>query len=131
MAEKIEDLKLWQRAMELWEAINAILNRPGLKEDYRLRSQLSDAADSVLSNLAEGFEQPTDRAFARYVYDAKTSNAEVRTRLLLVHKRGYITLAEWDDRRKLSEEVARIATGLIKYLRKSDRKNRGLGARAL
>jgi four helix bundle protein len=49
--------------------------------DQRLRDQIRDASDSMLSNIAEGFEQPTDRAFARYLYISKGSTAELRTRL--------------------------------------------------
>ncbi len=89
--------------------------------------QVKDAADSILSNIAEGFEQPTDRAFAKYLFTSKASTAEVRKRLLLACHRGYITKDEYRSRDELGDEVARMTTGLIKYLVKSDRKDRGLG----
>src|SRR5574342_837622 len=79
-AKCVEDLQVWQRAMDFWRAINAILDRPGLLRDRPLRDQLSDASDSIVSNIAEGFEQPSDRAFAKYLYTAKASTAETRTR---------------------------------------------------
>ena len=86
-----------------------------------------DATDSILSNIAEGFEQPTDRAFAKYLYTSKASTAEVRKRLLMACHRGYITEEEFASCNDLGDEVARMTTGLIKYLVKSDRKDRGLG----
>jgi four helix bundle protein len=92
-----------------------------------LRDQVKDAADSILSNIAEGFEQPTDRAFARYLFISKASTAEVRKRLLMANHRGYITTEEFESRNELGDVVARMTTGLIKYLVKSDRKDRGLG----
>jgi hypothetical protein len=82
---------------------------------------------TLLSNIAEGFEQPTDRAFAKYLYTAKASTAEVRKRLLMACHRGYITSEEFASRNELGDEVARMMTGLIKYLVSSDRKDRGLG----
>jgi four helix bundle protein len=109
-------------------AVNAIINRSGFQRDRRLREQVKDAADSILSNIAEGFEQPTDRAFARYLFTSKASTAEVRKRLLLASHRGYITEEEFTSRNELGDEVARMTTGLIKYLVKSDRKDRGLGS---
>ena len=128
MAQRVEDLKVWQRAHEFWVAVNAIINRSGFQRDRRLREQVKDAADSILSNIAEGFEQPTDRAFARYLFTSKASTAEVRKRLLLASHRSYITEEEFTSRNELGDEVARMTTGLIKYLVKSDRKDRGLGS---
>ena len=127
MAHRVEDLKVWQRAQEFWVAVNAIIDRSGFQRDRQLRDQVKDAADSILSNIAEGFEQPTDRAFVRYLFISKASTAEVRKRLLMACQRGYITSEEFASRNELGDEVARMTTGLIKYLVKSDRKDRGLG----
>jgi four helix bundle protein len=127
MAQRVEDLKVWQRAREFCVAVNAIIGRPGFQRDRRLREQLSDAADSVIANIAEGFTQPTDRAFARYLFISKASNAEARTRLLLACDKGYITSDEFAACNEIADEVARMTTGLIKYLVTSDRRDRGLG----
>jgi four helix bundle protein len=127
MAQTVEDLKVWQRAQEFWVAVNALLNRSGFQRDRRLREQVKDAADSILSNIAEGFEQPTDRAFAKYLFTSKASTAEVRKRMLMACHHGYISKDEYAACNELGDEVARMTTGLIKYLIKSDRKDRGLG----
>ena len=125
MAKTVQELKVWQRAHELCLAVDAILGRPVFDDNRRLKQQLEDAADSVLSNIAEGFEQPTDRAFVRYLYIAKASAAEVRTRLKRACDRRFITETEFADRDALGDEVARLAHGLIKYLKRSNRTNRG------
>ncbi len=127
-AQRVEDLKLWQRAMEFWRAISAIIDRPGLLANRRLRDQLMDAADSVVSNIAEGFTQPTDRAFANYLYMSKSSAAEARARLTLALERQHISQDEFANCNSLADEVARMTTGLIKYLTKSNRRGRGLGS---
>jgi four helix bundle protein len=129
MAQRVEDLKVWQRAREFCVAINAIIDRAGFQRDRRLRDQLMDAVDSVIANISEGFAQPNDRAFARYLFISKASNAEARTRLLVACDRGYLTAEEFASRSAISDEVARMITGLIKYLLKSDRRDRGLGPR--
>ena len=76
----LEELLVYQKAMTMWDAVNAILQTPRLQQDLRLHAQLRDASDSVLSNISEGFEQPTDKAFAHYLFTSKASAAEVRTR---------------------------------------------------
>jgi four helix bundle protein len=112
MAQRVEDLKVWQRAHEFWVAVNAIINRSGFQRDRRLRDQVKGAADSILSNMAEGFEQPTDRGFAKYLYTSKASTAEVRARLLLASYRGYLTKEEFETRNELGDEVARMTPDL-------------------
>ena len=127
MAQAVENLKVWQRAQEFWVAVNALVDRSGFQRNRRLREQVKDAVDSVISNIAEGFEQPTGRAFAKYLFTSKASTAEVRKRMLMACHHGYITQDEYAACNDLGDEVARMTTGLIKYLIKSDRKDRGLG----
>ena len=127
MAQRVEELKIWQRAQQFAVAVTAILGRPGFLRDGRLRDQIRDATDSILSNIAEGFAQPTDRAFAKYLFTAKASAAEARTRLQIARNRDYMTDDQLKTCTDLGDEVARMMTGLIKYLLRSDRKTRGLG----
>ncbi len=115
--------------MEFWRAVNAILDRSGLLRDGRLRGQLSDATDSIVSNIAEGFAQSSDKGFARYLVTSKASTAEARARLLLASERHYITRAEFKSLNEIGNEIARMLTGFIKYLHKSNRRDRGLGLR--
>jgi four helix bundle protein len=127
MAKSVEELQTWQRAVQLDVAVSAIIEQPGFQKDRRLKEQILDAVDSLVSTSAEGFEQPTDRAFAKYLYTSKASNGETRTRWLLARNRRYITAAEFDTCNRLSDELARMLSGFIKYLIRSDRRDRGLG----
>ena len=127
MAQRVEELQVWQRANEFGVAVNAIIGKPGFQRDRRLREQILDASDSILSNISEGFEQPSDRGFVKYLYTSKASNAEARTRLLIACNRRYISADEFRACDQLSDEVGRMLTGLIKYLAKSDRRNRRRG----
>lgn len=128
MAKSVEELKVWQRSNELNVAVTAIIGNAGFRRDRRLKDQIVDAADSIVSNIAEGFEQPTDRAFARYLYISKASNGEVRARLHIARNRRDIDDHEFQPCYRLSVEVGKMLTEFIKYLTKSDRRNRGLGS---
>lgn len=126
-ATSVEELQVFQRAEQLCDLVEPLLERPGFRRDTRLRDQIRDALDSIVSNIAEGFEQPTDRAFAKFLFIAKGSNAEVRRRLRSGLRRRHIEQDQLAQADALADEVARMLTGLIKYLAKSDRKDRGLG----
>ena len=129
--EKVEDLELWERADEFWVGVDEHpASWPCIRRHRKLHEQLSDAADSILSNIAEGFEQPTDRAFAKYLYTAKASTAESGPASNWVV--AGVTFRRRNSPRTmtLGDEIARIANGLIKYLLASDRRDRALGRKA-
>jgi four helix bundle protein len=127
MATKLEDLRVWTKGLEFWEAVNAILDGSALCKDRDLLQQIRDAIDSVISNIAEGFEQPTDRSFAPYLYRSKASAAEVKARLFIAWRRGYIDKVTHDHCVDLSDQICRMLTAFIQYLQKTDRKRRGAG----
>ncbi len=125
MAKKVDELPVYQRARQLWVAVNAILDRSGFGKDRKLREQIGDANDSVPSNISEGFQQPTDKAFVRYLFDAKASAAEVLERLDQARRKRYISADECAAATALGEEVGRMLGGFIKYLSRCDWKDRG------
>ena len=125
MAHKVEELPVYQAAQKLWCAVHAILQRAALCRDRRLHDQISDANDSITSNISEGFEQPSDSALSSYLYHSKGSLAEVQTRLGTARQKNYITQEELDHCLNLAETVGRQLGGFIKYLAESDFKDRG------
>lgn len=125
MAKKLEELPVYSKALEFCDAINEILERPGLRKDCGLRNQISSAADSITSNMHEGFEQGTDRAFANYLFISKGSLGEVLGRLRTARRRRYITDAELEGRLQLGDELGKMLGGFIRYLHKSDFRDRG------
>jgi len=125
MAKCVEELLVYQKALEAADAISAILNCEGFAKDYRLRNQLSASSERVASLISEGFHQKTDRHFAAYLYMSKGSASETRTQLRVATGRGYLVEA---DSRCLDQkylEIGRMLTGLIHHLEIEDRRNRG------
>lgn len=125
--EKIEDFEVWKKAEAFSNAVIAILSRPAFAKNFKLLEQLNSAVDSILANMSEGFEQPTDRAFAKYLYTSKGSTAETCTRLGRAFRRGCVTEAELRTCQRQGSEVARMLTGLIKHLMKTPDRKRGIG----
>jgi len=125
MAKRIEDLPIHSRVEEFWNAINAILDLPAVRRDSDLHDEISRANESIGSNMVEGFEQGTDRAFAKYLTYSKGSVAEILKRLRKAYYRRYITRQELDARVSQGEELEKMLGGFIKYLEQSDWKDRG------
>ena len=125
--EKVEDMELWPRAKEFWRRVDDLLRRPPFQNDRDISSQLRRAADSIVSNIEEGFEQSTDKMFAQYLYVSKGSNAEAIGRLKRAREKNYISAAELRSFSEISSEIGRMTVGMIKHLAKSNRKNRRIG----
>jgi four helix bundle protein len=91
MANKLEELPIYHKAEAFWSAVNAILESPRLRKDRRLYEQIAEANNSITSNMVEGFEQGTDRAFANFLTHSKASLAEVLKRLKQAYFKKHIS----------------------------------------
>ena len=125
MAHKIEELPIYDKAVAFWAAVNEILESSRLRRNRKLHEQISDANDSITSNMVEGFEQSTDRAFANFLTISKGSLAEVLIRLKQAYFKKYITEEQLKPQLKDGEELGKMLGGFIKYLRRSDWNDRG------
>ena len=125
MANKIEELPIYHKAVAFWTAVNAILESPRLRRDRRLHEQISNANDSITSNMVEGFEQGTDRGFANFLVHSKASLAEVLTRLNQAYFKKFISEEQLKPLLMNGEELGKMLGGFIKYLRRSDWNDRG------
>jgi four helix bundle protein len=79
----LDESLVYQKALDAANAVSAIITRPGLAKDFKLRDQLAGSSSRVPALIAEGFEQKTDRHFAHYLYIAKGSAKETKTHLVI------------------------------------------------
>ena len=100
-------------------------DRPAFRRNSKLRNQIVGANDSIGANLEEGFEQGTDRAFARYVTIAKGSLGETLGHLRRAYRKKCMTQGELQELIVLGEALGKMLGGFIKYLQRSDFKDRG------
>jgi four helix bundle protein len=125
MAKKVDEWPVYIKAVTFCDAISAILRDPGLRSDWKLRNQISDASDSITANIEEGFEQGTDRAFARYLTISKGSLAETLGHLRRARRKGYLAGNDLATPTTQGEALGRMLGGFIKYLHHCDWKDRG------
>ena len=70
---RFEDLDVWQNARKLVLMVYRLTQAEQFSKDFGLKDQIRRAAVSVVSNIAEGFESPTQKTFADYLGRAKAS----------------------------------------------------------
>lgn len=114
---RFEDLEAWKEARELVSQVYVMVKETAnLRRDYRFRDQLTAAAVSVMSNIAEGFSRRSSREFTQFLFIAKGSCAEVQSLLYVALDQQYLTVPEFRGLYAQAEAVAKITSGLITYL---------------
>ena len=111
-AQRFEELIAWQKARLLTAAVYLVTNQGAFSRDFKLCDQIRDAAVSVMSNIAEGFERNRPREFHQFLSIAKGSCGEVRSQLYVALDTGYLTREEFDTLYEQACEVSRIVNGL-------------------
>jgi four helix bundle protein len=124
-AKSLEDLQVFQSALEAAAAISAILNRSCFRKDPKLRDQFSETSSRIPSHISEGFGQKTDRHFAHFLYIARGSCNEMVAHLTVAKGRSYITDAEWKILRGRYVVIGKRLTRLVQHLRRENRCQRG------
>jgi four helix bundle protein len=89
--ESHRDLIVWQKAMDLAEAVYELTTHFPATERYRLVDQLTRAAASVPALVAEGHARSTAKDYAHFLSMARGSLAEIDTFLLLALRLGYVS----------------------------------------
>ena len=76
---KFEDLEIWQKAREICQYIELLIQTTSLKTNYSLKEQIDRSSGSVMDNIAEGFERNGNREFIQFLSIAKGSAGEVKS----------------------------------------------------
>jgi four helix bundle protein len=108
-------LIVWQRAIELFDLIWAIAFTEN-KIDFKLRSQLADAAQSVSANISEGYGRRSLNEYIQFLYYALGSMAETMTRTIGLKQTKQISEARLNDVDALHYEVENRLLRLIDKL---------------
>jgi four helix bundle protein len=110
------DLVAWQKGIDLCEMIYRASEEFPSREIYGLTSQIRRAAVSVPSNIAEGAGRITRGEFVQSVGHARGSLLEVETQLIVAQRLGYLNTEKTDELLEVTNEIGRIANGLIRSL---------------
>jgi four helix bundle protein len=106
-------LEVWQRGMDLFEMVFRLAQPVA---DFKLKSQFTDAAQSVSANVAEGYGRRTLPEYIQFLYIAKGSLAETLTRSGGLWRVHLISDADFEEFDKLHYEVENKLLSLISSL---------------
>lgn len=116
MPFKFENLRVWQRAMDLNEKIFLVSKNFPPDERYNLISQIRRAADSVALNIAEGSTSQSNAEFNRFLGYSLRSVVEVVCALFIAKRRNYIDAGQFEELYSFCEELSIMIQSLRKSL---------------
>ena len=117
--QRFEDIVAWQKARALTKDVYASMRIGAFAKDYGLKDQIQRASVSSMANISEGFERGGDREFAQFLSNSKGSCGEVKSHLYVALDQNYITSAGFDQLYGQADEVSRLISGFMTYLRDS------------
>lgn len=120
-ARTLEDLVIWQLAVQLRDRVVAVSDNASFDRDRRLRDQLRAAAGSIAANVAEGYGRFRPREFARFLRYANGSVFEVRSHLSDAHARRFLDDQTLAEIMLLCRRTSIAITRLNRYLERCER----------
>ena len=118
--ERFEDIEAWKKGRELRKLIYKCTRTGEFARDFALRDQIRRAAQSVTSNIAEGFERDGNKEFRQFLSNAKGSCGEVRDQLYTALDENYMTQKQFNELYDLTREISRLVASFMKYLQQSE-----------
>ncbi|MCX7638400.1 MAG: four helix bundle protein [Cyclobacteriaceae bacterium] len=115
MAFKFEQLKVWQRSVELSGEVFELTKKFPKEEVYVLSTQIQRASDSIALNIAEGSTGQSNKEFKRFLGIAIRSAIEVVCCFYLAKRRKLVTDHEFSY---FYNELSELIRGM-QALRKS------------
>ena len=120
--KRFEDLDCWSKSRKLTNEVYKVTGAGDFASDFALKNQIRKASISMLSNIAEGFERGGDKEFLNFLAIAKGSCGEVRAQLYVALDQEYLSQQAFDFLLDKVEEIGRMISGLMRYLRISELK---------
>lgn len=108
-----EDLFVWQKGIEFAKDIYLVTEKKGLKTDFGLKNQMRDAAVSIPTNIAEGFERRSRKEYLYFLNISKASAGEVRSLLYVAKEVGYL---EAEEHRVLRENAKFLSGSITNHM---------------
>jgi four helix bundle protein len=114
--ERYQDLKIWQRSINLVGQVYKITKAFPNDERFGLIPQIRRSAISIPSNIAEGFGRWGNKEYRHFLYISLGSCAELTTQLVISFNLGYISENERNELVNETDQISKMTTGLIKKI---------------
>ena len=128
--KRFEELECWQSGRRLKQVIYRFTRRPEFRSDFPLVSQIRRAAQSVTSNIAEGFERGGNRELIQFLSQSKGSVGEVKDQLYTALDENYISQDDFEKAYNLGEQTTRLIGGFMSYLQNTEKAGPKFAARS-
>ena len=115
--QSFRDLLVWQRSIQLATAIYRLTRDFPREELYGLTSQMTRAAVSIASNIAEGQGRLSTGEFQQFLGMARGASFELQTQLEVARSLGLGSVKSIDEAEALSLEVTKMINGILKALK--------------
>ena len=112
--EQFEDLFIWQKGVEFAKDIYLITEKKGIRTDFGLINHKRDAAVSIPTNTAEGFERRSRKEYLNFLNIAKASSGEARSLLYVAFEVKYLTK---DELNNLHEKSRFLSSSIANYMK--------------
>jgi len=117
--QKIEDLKVWQKARSLSNNIYPRTFLEPICSDFRFKDQIRGSVGSIMDNIAEGFERGSKLEFINSLTIAKGEAGELKSQLYRGLDNNYFSKDIFEALYDSIDEITKMLTSLIGYLNKS------------
>lgn len=118
--KRFEDLEKWQQARELCKKIRSIVDTASLSKDFSLKDQILRSSGSVMDNIAEGFERDGKKEFINFLYIAKWSLGETKSKVYRSFDANHFDEATYNNLLNDCLNLSGKISHFISYLSKSD-----------
>ena len=117
--ESFEDLRVWQKGIDLVKQIYLVTKEGDLSKDFGLKDQLRRASVSIPTNIAEGFERYSRKEYVNFLNIAKGSAGEVRSLLRVALEIGYLSQQTYAQLYSQALELSRMLSNQIQAINQS------------
>jgi len=111
-------LNVWQKSIELVTSVYNI-SKFTVEEKYGLTSQITRAAVSIPSNIAEGSSRFSEKDYFRFLEIALGSAFELETQLIIIEKLEFVNSSEMLSVIEQIKTVQKMLSGLMSKLKRN------------
>ncbi|MGG6231917.1 four helix bundle protein [Tenacibaculum sp. SDUM215027] len=111
------NLDIWKQGIEIVKLIYNLSERLPSEEKFGLRSQITRAAVSIPSNIAEGASRNSEVEFKRFLEISIGSLFEIETQLVIIEELGFISSKELKPIFELLEKETKMINSLINKIK--------------
>lgn len=112
-------LSVWQNGIKIVKLAYRLSEKLPPEEKFGLKSQITRAAVSIPSNIAEGSSRNSETEFKRFLEIAMGSLFELETHLILAQELDFIRFDELEITFDMLEKEAKMLNSLMHTIKNS------------